>query len=108
MDLPHNPTSPELLYQQVNTEVQNLWAYIKSCPIASLSPEIRWKKQPYGAWCIVRWKPKTYCHCLDATCSMGKYVLKETTIIVKNDFSLEAFKHFITVEKQWIQNFVKD
>ena len=38
----------------------------------------------------------------------SKYVLKESTIIVKNDFGLEAFKLFILNEKSWIENFSKD
>lgn len=107
MDLPHTPSTPQDLYQHVNLEVQNLWAYIQNREIPGLKAEIRWKKQPYGASCSVIWKPKSYCHCTDTTCFMGKYVLKETTLSVKNDFSLEAFRHFIVAEKHWIDNFVK-
>lgn len=107
MDLPHNPSTPEQLYDHVDTGVKDLWAYIQNREIPGLKSEIKWKKQPYGAWCTVRWTPKNYCHCEDPTCVMNKYVLKETTVVVKNDFGLESFRHFILAEKQWIDNFVK-
>ena len=106
MDLPHNPTCPEQLYQQVQKEVKDLWAYIQNRKIPAISSEIRWKKQPYGAYCTVIWKSKNHCHCDDKSCLMGKYVLKETTVKVKNNFSLEALRHFISSEKQWLENFV--
>ena len=48
MDLPHNPTCPEQLYQQVQKEVKDLWVYIQNRQIPAISSEIRWKKQPYG------------------------------------------------------------
>ena len=42
------------------------------------------------------------------TCNYSKYVLKESTLIVKNNFGLEAFRRFILNEKSWIENFSKD
>ena len=108
MDLPHSPSSPQKLFQEVEKEVHQLWAFIQNRKIPGIKPELRWKKQPYGAKCNVIWTPKLYCHCLDFTCPDGKYIVKETALIVKNDFTLEAFRHFIKSEKQWIQNFVQD
>ena len=107
LDLPHTPTSPLQLYEAVSTEVSNLWAYIQKRDIPGLKVEIRWKKQIYGTWCTVRWFPCLYCHCNGDSCD-GKFVLKETTMLIKNDFSLEAFKHFVVSEKSWIENFCKD
>ena len=100
MDLPHNLTSPEKLYEEVSSKVTNLWHYIQKRDIPGLKLELQWKKQCYG--------PKSYCHCNQEDCNYSKYVLKESTVIVKNDFGLEAFKLFILNEKSWIENFSKD
>ena len=105
MDLPHNPSSPDKLYEAVTQQVNNLWHYIQNRNMPSLKVEIRWKKQSYGAWCTVRWFPRLYCHCKEEECDQGKYSLKETTIIIKNDFGLESLKHFMVSEKSWIENF---
>ena len=107
LDLPHTPTSPLQLYEAVSTEVSNLWAYIQKRLIPGLKVEIRWKKQIYGTWCTVCWFPRLYCHCKGESCD-GKFVLKETTMLIKNDFSLEAFKHFVVSEKSCLENFCKD
>ena len=107
MDLPHNPTSPAKNYEEVSSKVTNLWHYVQSRDIPGLKLELRWKKQCYGSWCTVRWFPKSYCHC-NEDCNYGKHVLKESTIIVKNDFGLEALKLFILNEKSWIENFSND
>ena len=108
MDFPHTPTNPDLLFIRVQTEVKKLWAYVDELHIPGINLEIRWKKQVYGGWCILRWKPKNYCHCKDPTCFMGKCVMKETKMIIRDDFSFEAFVHVINCEKQWINNFVKE
>ena len=108
MDLPHNPTSPLGLYEAVSTEVSNLWAYIQNRDIPGLKVEIKWKKQFYGAWCTIRWFPRLYCHCNEEGCHDGKYVLKETTMLIKNDFGLESFKRFVASEKSWLEHFCKE
>ena len=108
MDLPHNPSSPDKLYEAVSSEVSHLWHYIQNQDIPSMKVEIKWKKQCYGAWCTVRWFPRLYCHCNEEQCSDGKFVIKETKIIVKNDFGLELFRRFITSEKSWIDNFCRE
>ena len=108
MDLPHNLTSPEKIYEQVSSDITDLWNYVQKRDIPGLKLELQWKKQCYGAWCTVQWFPRSYCHCNKEDCNYGKYVLKESTVIVKNNFSLEAFKHFILNEKSWIENFSKD
>ena len=105
MDLPHNPTSAHKLYESVGSEARHLWLYIQKQHMPGIKVEIKWKKQPYGAWFTVRWFPKSYCHCKEEDCYDGKYVLKETTIVVKNDFGLEALKRFIIAEKSWLNNF---
>ena len=107
MDLPHQPTSPQKIYEAVTKEVNNLWAYIQARNLPGFKVEITWKKQEYGAWCTVRWFPKSYCHCKEPGCFLGKYVVKETHFTVKSDFSLEAFCHFIVSEKSWIDNFAQ-
>ena len=99
MDLPHNPTSPQKIYQEISSEVTYLWNYVQKQDIPGLKLELQWKKQFYGAWCTVWWFPRSYCHCNDENCNYGKYVLKESTLIVKNDFGLEVFRHFILNEK---------
>ena len=108
MDLPHNPTSPQKIYEEVSSEVTDLWNYVQKQNIPGLKLELRWKKQLYGAWCTVRWFPRSYCHCNAENCNYGKYVLKESTLIVKNDFGLESFRLFVLNEKSWIENFSKD
>ena len=97
-----------LHHKKVSSEVTHLWNYIQKRDIPGLKLELRWKKQFYSAWCTVRRFPRSYCHCNDENCNYSKYVLKESTLIVKNNFSLEAFRHFILNEKSWIENFSKD
>ena len=108
MDFPHTPTTPLQIYQAVTSEVNSLWYYIQQRDIPGMKPEIQWKKQCYGAWCTVHWFPTSYCHCKDKDCTDGKYILKESTIIVKNDSTLEALKRFMLAEKSWIDNFSRD
>ena len=108
MDLPHNPTSPQKIYEEVSSEVTHLWNCVQKRNIPGLKLELPWKKQLYGAWCTVRWFPRSYCHCNNENCNYGKYVLKESTLIVKNDFGLEAFRRCVLNEKSWIENFSKD
>ena len=108
MDLQHTPTSPEQIYKEVSTVVKKLWEDLKDTEMPGVKCEIKWKKQPYGAWCTITWFPRMYCHCSDSTCCQGKYPLKECTVIVKNDFGIEAFRHFIRSEWQWAMNFMKD
>ena len=105
MDLPHTPTSPQKLYECVTSEATDLWHYILKQNIPGMKVEIKWKKQFYGAWCTVRWFPKSYCRCKEEDCDNGKYILKETTMFVKSDFGLEVLKRFMIAEKSWINNF---
>lgn len=107
MDLPHTPTPPHKLYEAVTAEVSNLHQYILSREITGIKSEIRWKKQFYGAWCTVRWFRRSHCNCKEEGCHDPQYLLKETTMYIKNDFSLESFKRFIESEKSWINNFCK-
>ena len=53
MDLPHNPTSPEKIYEEVSSDVTDLWNYIQKWDIPGLELELWWKKQCYGAWCTI-------------------------------------------------------
>ena len=108
MHLPHNPTSPQKIYEEVSSEVTDLWNYIQKRNIPGLKLELRLKKQLYGVSCTVRWFPRSYYHCNAENCNYGKYVLKESTLIVKNDFGLESFRLFVLNEKSWIENFSKD
>ena len=67
MDFPHTPTTPLQIYEAVTSEANSLWYYIQQRDIPGMKPEIRWKKQCYGAWCTIRWFLTSYCHCKDKT-----------------------------------------
>ena len=100
--------SPEQIFKEVSSSVAEFGQYVKNSDIPDLKVQIKWKKQPFGAWCTIRYFPTSYCRCQDSACHYGKYAVKEATIIVKNNFCMEAFKHFIIAEKQWLDNFVKE
>ena len=107
MDLPHNPTSPEKNYEEVSSKVTNLWHYIQKQDIPGLKLNYGGRSNAmvhgtlFGGFqnhTVIAMKKTNY----------GKHVLKESTIIVKNDFGLEALKLFILNEKSWIENFSND